>query len=220
MQLKHQRFTLIELLVVIAIIAILAAMLMPALAQARYKARKIVCAGQQKQLGAFYYVFAGDHDGQYPAPLRNGIWPFGFVAATAAGPPEGISYLSSDGYLHDPALLYCPLNEFFSAENHWNPSNWTTSYVGYSTWARYAQTATSAAQEAEFAHDTGSDPDTMITSDLSLTLGAANGLTFYSHRFNGAPDDAFILYNDGSVSSRRFSNMTYQFTLNIGNFYW
>ena len=64
---QHQRgFTLIELLVVIAIIAILAAMLLPALAQAKERARRVKCLSNLRQLSVGLQLYAGDHAEKFP----------------------------------------------------------------------------------------------------------------------------------------------------------
>ena len=67
------RFTLIELLVVIAIIAILAAMLMPALASARNKAKEISCTSNEKQVMTAVLLYVDANKEAWPVASNNGV---------------------------------------------------------------------------------------------------------------------------------------------------
>lgn len=72
---RSRAFTLIELLVVIAIVAVLAALLLPALAGAKESGRRVVCASNLRQLALAARLSCTDDEGNFPPRLLNPQWP-------------------------------------------------------------------------------------------------------------------------------------------------
>ena len=117
---KRQRgFTLIELLVVIAIIAILAALLLPALNQAKKKAKDINCVSNLKQLGVAQHLYVMDYQDTFPHTGDN-FWVMPLLDL-----PNLLNH-----YASSPACFRCPLdtgtgfNYLFAAR--WGPENGKT----------------------------------------------------------------------------------------------
>ena len=107
---KIRNFTLIELLVVIAIIAILASMLLPALNQAREKARSITCVNNLKTIGTFLNMYADNYDGYLPGEDGGDVTCIQDYYIVRNFGWWGIGHMIEDGSMKagDAKLLFCP----------------------------------------------------------------------------------------------------------------
>lgn len=128
---KAKAFTLIELLVVISIIALLVAILLPALSSAREEARRTVCASNVRGTGAANINFSVDNDGYFS---RSGIQGNPDIEEREGGPwMWDLSRGCADRLLEygsDRQILFCPSNNEQAADEHWNydPQYRLTSY--------------------------------------------------------------------------------------------
>jgi prepilin-type N-terminal cleavage/methylation domain-containing protein len=96
-------FTLIELLVVIAIIALLMAILMPALQRVKRQAGKAACQSNLKQMGLVVSMYTSDFDGK-------------FHQESPAGPQHSWVYAMRPYYSHEPEIRNCPLVHHFYSD--------------------------------------------------------------------------------------------------------
>lgn len=101
-EIRHGGFTLIELLVVIAIIAILAALLLPALAKAKEHAQRTVCKSNMHQMGLTALIYAQENEDKFPPALRDGS-----TYHTVWLPLETYNYFVYDGRVQTNCLT-CP----------------------------------------------------------------------------------------------------------------
>jgi len=111
-------FTLVALLVIVAVVAILAAMLLPALASAKRKAQRINCVNNLKQCGLAFRIWSVDNHDQYP------------MAAFDFGTQELVAryFKTLSNELNTPKILICPADTRVAALNFARLKNQNVSY--------------------------------------------------------------------------------------------
>ena len=186
-------FTLIELLFVAAIIGIIAALLLTAVNQARWRAWRIQCIGNLKQNGVAFQSFAQDHGGRFPmqVPASEGGSLEFLQAAYLVNSNFYFSYrhfLTLSNELVNPALLVCPADTRQAAASFATLNNSNLSYFVAAS-ARLGESDDILAGDRNIT-DNSSAPQSL------LQLGPTNSLfwTRELHQFKGN-----ILFADGHV---------------------
>ena len=116
---QRQAFTLVELLIVIAVIAILAALLFPALAAGQQKAKQAGCLSNLRQIGIAMNLYASDYSGSIPYGPKAAAFtsPLDLYPSTGAptslislssGQPVGLGLLLAQHLAAQPKVLFCP----------------------------------------------------------------------------------------------------------------
>jgi prepilin-type N-terminal cleavage/methylation domain-containing protein/prepilin-type processing-associated H-X9-DG protein len=120
---RNRGFTLIELLVVVAIIAILAAMLLPALSQARERARQAVCMNNLKQIGIAIHMYTIDYEDWMPpnndSATYQSVWSW-----------KLLPYLRNKGFKEWAFYFLCPSDQD-PYQHEWVGTNKTKISYGY-----------------------------------------------------------------------------------------
>jgi len=136
---RENAFTLIELLVVIAIIALLVAILIPALGRARSQAKRVVCEAHMKGLGIALRMYVDDYGGKTHDSPNQGLWDNAWEQPAVVqdyGPNEGNAYwgIAYEPYAKNRKIFRCPATR---RVDDWPENGWGLPFQQYFKYCSY-----------------------------------------------------------------------------------
>lgn len=195
-------FTLIELLCVMAIIAVLAALLLPAITQGKLRAQRVQCVNNLHQMGVAFQEFAHDHNSNFPmqVPAAQGGAQEYVQSAYRARGNFYFSYRLFQplaGELVSPKTLVCPADTRSPATNFASLQNTNLSYVIGAN-ADYQQPGSILAADRNISNDLRH-----TATFLRINPGGPIHWTAALHMFKGN-----LLFADGHVDESSGGNLT------------
>ena len=193
---RTKAMTLIEVVVVLAVIAIVAAMVLPAIMNRPDTSRKISCTNNLKQIGLSFWSWSGDNNDKFP--MQVSITNGGAMELAALGNAAAVFQVMSNE-MSNPKIALCPNGSLHSPATNWGPSfsNKTVSYfVGLDAIANDPISILSGDDNFEI---NGTEVKSGV---LQLTTNTPIQWTKARHRLQGN-----ILLADGSVYTIKNSEL-------------